>query len=174
MRSKPTMKVSSDFTKQFNETVKKFKNDAVLIGIPEDEDTRKPGPDDDEEIGNAVLLAITEFGSPLQNIPPWPVMAIGIHAAQDDIAAQFALCAKNVLTAVLSGKSGLDAMDNYYNRAGIIASTSIKKTINAQEDAPPLAASTLSARKANGFKGTSRAIVTGQMRNAITYVVRGG
>lgn len=169
---KPYMKVTSDFTKQFNDAVKKFRHDKVLVGIPEDDDERKED-DNAETIGNAALLAITNFGSALNNIPPWPVMAIGIRNAQDQIAEQFKICAKSVLSALVNGASGLDAMDIYYNRAGIIASTSIKKAINSQEDAPDLSERTLAARKARGFKGDKRGIVTGQMRNAITYVVRG-
>lgn len=170
---KPYFKVTSDFTKQFNDAVKKFRHDKVLVGIPEDDDARKEDSGDDQ-IGNAALLAITNFGSTLNNIPPWPVMAIGIRSAQDQIAEQFKICAQRVLSAAVHGTGGaFDALDTYYNRAGIIASTSIKKTINAQEDAPPLSERTLAARKAEGFKGESRGIRTGQMRNAITYVVRG-
>jgi hypothetical protein len=168
--SKPTLKVTSDFTKQFNDVIKKFQHDDVLVGIPEDTNGRK---DDTEAIGNAALLAILNFGSTLNNIPPWPVMAMGIQQAKDEIAAQFRKCAKDTLVAAVKGQGGgFDIIERYYTRAGIIASTSVKKVINSQEDAPALAHSTLIARKARGFKGESRGIVTGQMRNAITYVVR--
>lgn len=170
--SKPTLKVTSDFTTKFNAIIKKFRHDAVLVGIPEEDDDRKNAAG--ETIGNAALLALTEFGSPLQNIPPWPVMGIGIRNAQEEIAAEFKKAAQLSITAVLRGLNGTDILSNYYERAGIIASTSVKKTINAQEDAPDLAPSTLASRKSAGFKGTSRGIVTGQMRNAITYVVQGG
>ncbi len=168
--SKPTLKVTSDFTKQFNDIIKKFRHDAVLVGIPEEGDERK---DDSEMIGNAALLAITNFGSPLNNIPPWPVMSIGIRNAQEEIAEEFKKAAQKTLTAVIRGFLATDILSNYYTRAGIIASTAVKKTINAQEDAPDLADSTLAARRARKFKGTSRGIVTGQMRNAITYVLNG-
>lgn len=169
--SKPTLKVTSDFTKQFNDIIKKFQKDAVLVGIPEDADGRRE-TGEDSEIGNAALLAIINFGSPLNNIPPWNVMGIGIRNAQDDIAAQFAKAARDTLTAVLRRQSGFDVLDRYYGRAGLIASTAIKVAINDQEDAPKIAAATLAARRAAGFKGESRGIVTGQMRNAITYVVQ--
>ncbi len=171
--SKVTLTVTSDFTKQFNDIVKKFRHDEVLVGIPEDTDARKEDVDTDVEIGNAALLAIINFGSPLNNIPPWPVMAIGIRNAQDRIADEFAKAAKATLTAALRGGSALEILNRYYQRAGIIASTSVKVAINAQEDAPAIAEATLLARKSRGFKGTSRGIVTGQMRNAITYVLRG-
>lgn len=174
--SKPTLKVTSDFTKQFNDAIKRFRHDKVLVGIPEDANDRKPEEGESAEMGNAALLAIANFGSPMNNIPPWPIMAIGIRNAQDSIATQFKTCAQAVLSSLIRGTSGLDAMDTYYNRAGIIASTSVKKVINTQEDVPTNKPSdaTMHAREARGFKGDKYWLVTGQMRNAITYVVRGG
>ncbi|MFI5416190.1 MAG: hypothetical protein ACHQXJ_02430, partial [Nitrososphaerales archaeon] len=63
----------------------------------------------------------------------------------------------------------------YYERAGIIAANACKKVINDQEGLKPPAPATLKARKyitASGFKGTKSLLVTGQVRNAITYVVK--
>ncbi len=165
---KPSLKVTSDFTKQFNETISKFKRDAILIGIPEEKADRKDlekkaeGP-----INNAAILAINEFGSPKNNIPARPVMSIGIKNAQKEIVEQMKQGAKLALS------KGFAAIDTYYNRAGIIASNSVKKAINSQEGIKPPAAETLAARRAAGFKGTKALIVTGQMRNAITYVIDG-
>ena len=159
---KPKLTVTADFTDQFNELVKQFRRDAVLVGIPQGS-VRK-----DDEINNATLLAINEFGSPMNNIPPRPVMSIGIRKAQDEIAEQFRTAVKDVL------KKGGAAIRTYYERAGIVAANSIKKVINAQDGIKPPAASTLSSRKSKGFAGTKSLIVTGQMRNAITYVVKEG
>ncbi len=162
MSAKPSL-VTEDFTENFNKIVKQFRRDAVLVGIPEDDAERK----EDDPINNAGLLAINEFGSPANNIPPRPVMAIGIRNAQDAIAEQFKLAAQGALT------KGVAALGVAYNRAGIIASNSVKKAINAQEGFPGPSEATLAAREAAGFKGTKSLIVTGQMRNAITYVVKG-
>lgn len=162
--SAPFLKVTNDFTDNFNKIIKRFRNDDVLVGIPQQETKRK-----DEEAGqinNATLLAINNFGSPVNNIPARPVMKIGILNAQAAIAEQFKNAAKNVLT------QGLAALDIYYERVGIIASNSIKKAINDQDGIKEPAASTLAGRKRKGFKGTKALVVTGQMRNAITYVVR--
>ncbi len=161
--SKPYLKVTSDFTDRINSIVKSFRKDEVLVGIPVDTTKRS----DDAVMNNATLLAINNFGSPQNNIPARPVMQNGIHNADEEIAEQF----KQAALGALSPGSG--AVDRYYERAGIIASTSIKKAINDQdfEDGP--AESTLRAREAKGFKGTKSLIVTGQMRNAITYVRRG-
>ncbi len=162
---KPSLTVTSDFTKDFNDIIKKFKNDAIRVGIPQEENTREEDP-----IGNAAILAINEFGSPTNNVAAWPVMSIGIRNAQDEIAEQL----KNAATKALT--QGFNAVEAYYNRAGIIASNSIKKVINAQEGLPdgrPMD-STLAARKSKGFLGTKAMIVTGQVRNAITYVINKG
>lgn len=166
--SKPSLKVTTDFTKEFNETIKRFKNDDVLIGIPEEDTVRSFDPKDKQsgEITNAAILAINEFGSPLNNIPPRPVMAIGIRNAKDGIAEQFKQAAIQTL------QKGFSALDIFFNRAGLIASNSVKKAINDQEGFDGPAESTLESRRARGFKGTKSLIVTGQMRNAITYVVR--
>lgn len=164
--SKPTLKVTSDFTKQFNDIVKKFKNEDVLVGIPAADSERKSEQGSPQMITNAALLAINEFGSPLNNIPPRPVMKIGIKNAQEEIASQFETMTKNIF------KTMGGSLDIYFNRIGIIASNSIKKAINSQEDIDPPSEATLAARAAKGFKGTKALIVTGQMRNAITYVLR--
>lgn len=173
---KTTLKITKDFTKEFNAVIRKFKNDKVLVGIPEDKSERNDDEASGEQVTNAMLLAMLNFGSPINNIPPWPVMSMGIRQAQPRIAEQFKKCAKDTLHAAIHGGSGFDILDRYYTRAGIIASTSIKKVINSQEDAPALSDRTIYARehrKPTPFKGKSRGIVTGQMRNAITYVVRG-
>src|SRR5579872_980130 len=91
--SKPSLKVTSDFTKEFNETIKAFKKDAILIGIPEEEDSRE-----DDEFGNAAILAINHFGSEEAHIPPRPVLSTGIKNAQKPIAEQFRICARSVLS----------------------------------------------------------------------------
>src|SRR5665213_1770804 len=92
--SKPTLKVTSDFTDEFNAIVKRFKRDAVLIGIPAENTER----DDDAQINNATILAINEVGSPQNNIPARPVLEIGIRNVQDEIAEQFKKAAVDSLT----------------------------------------------------------------------------
>jgi hypothetical protein len=169
MSAQPYMKVTSDFTETFNAAIKRFKNDAVLVGIPQTEDKREE--QEKGTIGNAALLAINNFGSPVNNIPARPVMKIGIRNAQEAIAEQFKLAARAVL------KEGQSAITKYYDRAGMVASQAIKKAINDQDGIKPPAESTLKARKyltQKGFKGTKALVVTGQLRNAITWVLRGG
>lgn len=162
------MKVTSDFTKDFNSIVKKFKHDAVLVGIPADDTERDTEDGETPMITNAALLAINNFGSPANNIPARPVMEIGIRNAQEAIAAQFKKAAVDALS------KGFAAVVTYYERAGIIAANSVKKAINDQEGFDPPAESTLKSRESKGFKGTKSLVVTGQMRNAITSVINTG
>jgi len=169
--SKPTLKVTADFTRDFNAIIAKFRNDKVLVGIPEEENNRELDPDDETgklPIGNAALLAINNFGSPANNIPARPVMEIGIRNAQDEIAEQFRQAATKALS------TGVKAVGPAYERAGIIAANSIKKAINQQEGIAEPSEATIKSREARGFKGTKALIVTAQMRNAITHLVKEG
>lgn len=164
--SKPFLKIS-DFTEAFKNNIAALQDNETLVGIPSDESSRNPGPDGEmPEINNASLLFINEFGSPANNIPARPVMAIGIKNAQEAIAEQFKKCAQSVLS------KGPSAVNNYYERAGMIASSSIKKVINDQEGIEHISFATAISRLRVGFKGDKALVVTGQMRNAITYVVR--
>jgi len=160
----PTLTVTKDFTKDFNEVIARFKKDAVLVGIPENDQAREG----DEEINNATILAINHFGSEAAHIPPRPVLTIGIRNAQPAIAEQFKQLAQQAL------KKGASTITQYYERVGLIASNSVKRVINDQEGIAPPSPATLRARKyltKSGFKGTKALVVTGQLRNAITYVI---
>lgn len=161
-KNDPVLVVTSDFTGQFDKIAHGFKKDMVLVGIPETDATRQ----DDAYINNAALLAINEFGSPANNIPARPVMSIGIKSVLGELADAFEEAAK----AALQGYAPLHVQ---LNRIGMIASNAIKKAINAQIGIEPPSESTLRSRKSKNFKGTKALIVTGQLRNAITYVVKG-
>lgn len=154
--------VTQDFTKEFTQLVARYKNDAVLVGIPAEDSAREDG----EDIGNAAILAIHHFGSPANNLPARQPLTTGIRNAQDPIADEYKKAAQ------LSLKQGLSALDRYYERAGIIASNAVKKAINDQEDIAPLAPSTLAARASSGFRGDKALVRSGQLRNAITYIVK--
>jgi hypothetical protein len=166
----PSLTVTTDFTKKFNDAIQRFKRDSVLVGIPSSDNERDQESDEESgPIGNAAILAINHFGSEEAHIPLRPVLAIGIKNAQEPIAAQFKIAAQQVLS------KGPSALTMYYERAGIIASNACKKVINDQDHLKPPSPATLKARQyltQSGFKGTKSLLVTGQMRNAITYVVQ--
>ena len=170
MAINPSLTVTSDFTKKFNDAIRSFKRDSVLVGIPSSDNERDQESDEGgSPIGNAAILAINHFGSEEAHIPPRPVLTTGIKNAQEPIAAQFKIAAQQVLS------KGPSALTMYYERAGIIASNACKKVINDQEGLAPPSQATLKARQYitnSGFKGTKALLVTGQLRNAITYVVQ--
>lgn len=162
--AKPFLKVE-DFTKKIGEAIKSLKDQETVVGIPQTEDARKKDPTDQQGIGNAGLLWINNFGSPVNNIPPRPVMAIGIKLSGIPLVEEFRKCAKAALT-------NPGALDLYFQRIGIIASNSIKNVINNQIGIDGPSEATLKSRESKGFRGTKSLVVTAQMRNAITYVVR--
>ena len=163
--SKPTM-TTKDNSDEINTWIKSLQKGEVLVGIPSSDSDRQPVNGEDPEINNAGILFINEYGSEDGKIPASRPMATGIKNAQEAIAEEFKKCAQAVLT------KGPAALSLYYERVGSIASNSVKKVINDQQGFEPPADSTLAARAAEGFKGKKRLIVTGQMRNAITYVVK--
>ena len=155
------MKVE-DFTKAFMSGIKSLKKYETLVGVPAEKSNRQ-----DDGINNATILAINEFGSPANNIPSRPVLTIGLRLASDAVTNEM----KNAILVGL--KKGGDAVLPFYERAGLIASQSVKNVINNQIDIEGPAASTLEGRARRGFKGNKALIVSGQLRNSITWVVKG-
>ena len=150
---------------------------SVLVGIPASGNGR------DDEMNNAALGYIHETGSPANNIPARPFLLPSVA----DSLEKYEPHLKKAALAALDGQN--KKVYEQLNSAGIIASQAAKAMIDAGAFAP-LAIATLKARARRGRKGAaieiaSRAagnapnssnarplIDTGQMRNAITYIVR--
>jgi hypothetical protein len=107
-----------------------------------------------------------ENGSAVANIPARPVLIPGVEAVADKCAD---IIAKGAADSILGGQS---EYIKSLNKAGLIAQASVRGTLTAGEGFAPLAESTLKARERKGFKGTKPLLVTGQLRNSYTYVVR--
>jgi hypothetical protein len=158
-------KILFDGTKKFQETMKALAVSDVLVGIPEQANERK-AEDEFDNMSNAAIGYVQEFGSDLAGIPPRPHLVPGVKNVEKEVAEEFKHAAQKSF-------SDPSAIVKHFTRAGIIASMSVKKLINDQTGFEPLSESTIAARKAEGFKGTKALIRTGQYRNAITYVVEG-
>lgn len=158
-----SVKVTFDGTKKFQEAMKALSVSDVYVGIPQAENNRQD-EEDEGEMNNATLGYIHENGSDLAGIPARPHLIPGIKAVEKEITEEFKAAAKKAFT-------DPSAVLKHYNRAGIIASNSVKKIINEQTNFEPLSETTLAARKASGAKGDKALLRTGQYRNAITYVV---
>ena len=156
----------------------------VLIGIPDASTDRRPDEVEHGPMTNATLGYIHEFGSPAANIPARPFLIPGVQDAADKYEARL----KKAATLALDGN--LSGVDAELNKAGMQAASSVKAKINSG-DFIPLAEATLRARARRGRQGAQAEldsrkagnapnndnakplIDTGQLRNSITYVVRG-
>lgn len=187
MATRPkNLTVTKDRVEALLAAVKALALNEVLVGFPDETADRKADPDEPGDITNASLGYIHDNGAPEQNIPARPFMIPGIVAARTSITSKLMQIAKAVAT---KGATAT-AVDQGLHQVGIIASGSIKKTINAGIP-PPLADSTVRARARKGSKGAmwemawrnagappgvdglAKPLVdTAQMRNAVTYVVR--
>jgi hypothetical protein len=162
-------------------------NMTVLVGVPGEKTGRKDG-----SISNAALAYIHDKGAPEANIPARPFMEPGVKAVQKEITKELEDAGK----VMLKGSQGSATVMRYLTRVGIITTRSIKAKIT-EGIPPPLAPSTIRGRIAR-VKGKARRkkidaaiaagtplsrqsgaegiftplIVTGQLRNAITYVIR--
>jgi hypothetical protein len=175
--------------------IKKLTGLDVLVGVPSDKADR----DDGEPINNAQLAYIHTFGSTIQVgereatvgrrggrfatakkatsqtthtvpahevvIPPRPFLEPGVRNAMPKVVPRF----KRAAEAALRGDIG--AARSQLDAAGLIAQNEVRAVINAGV-APPLAESTIRARRARGRTGTVPLIDKGELRNSITYVVR--
>lgn len=132
----------------------------VLVGIPEDKTDRR----DDAGPSNAELLYIHENGAPEVGIPARPTLKPGIKDAQGEINRRLVRAGE----AALDGK--VSSVRANFAAAGQAGASAVKAKINSNV-APPLKPATLAARKRRGVKRTNTLVDTGQMRNAVTYVV---
>ena len=173
----------TDRTKAVLKSLEGLAKSVVLVGIPEANGSRKE--DDHGPIDNATLGYIHEFGSPAANIPARPFLIPGVEASRDQYMPQL----RKAATAALEGDLG--QMRAHLNAAGTIARDEVKLTLNTA-NYEPLKESTLRSRARRAGSAIAAAaqreldsraegnppsdevrplVATGQMRNAITYVV---
>jgi hypothetical protein len=157
-----------------------------MVGVPA-EKTNRDGP-----ITNASLAYIHDHGAPEVGIPARPFMEPGIESVQAKIEDTL------YMTAKAAGDGRPDAVRSGFQRAGMIAQAGIRAKIQSNIG-PPLKPETIANRaRGRGTKGQRKSekkyagliasgaspaqaqsqagiialVDTGQMRNAISYVVR--
>ena len=163
-----TVQMKGDKLPQVLKGLKAIANRRVLVGVPGDVPERKPEGDEPPSImNNPTLLYIHENGSPARNIPARPTVGPGIEDARERIGDRLGKTA----LALLSGRE-VD-VDVQLHATGLIAQASIRKRFGG-DDLAPLAPMTLENRRARGRKGERPLVDTGQLRNAINYVVMDG
>ena len=115
-----------------------------------------------KKYSEAHSLYIQSHGSPLWHIPPRPVLEPSIEANKDPIAKQL----QGAVTAAIDGNGqGVEAA---LHRAGLVAENAAKAWFeNPQNGWPPNSPRTIAQKGSD-----SPLIDTGEMRKAITHVVR--
>lgn len=159
-----TVKVTKDELANVLKSIHALVSREVLVGIPESEDARKAS-EDGAPIGNAEIGYIQETGSPINNLPARPFLVPGVEKALPKALEQL----KRGGTKAIGGDSS--AADKALNAAGMVCQNSVRATI-VNVIPPPLAESTLDARKRRGRTGTTPLLDTGALRNSVTYVIR--
>ena len=132
----------------------------IMVGIPSDEITRNA-----EEINNAELGYIHEFGAPEANIPARPFLIPAIMKLMPYVTKQLENCGRDAI----AGK--IEYVSARFEVIGMKARDAVKARINSNIQ-PALSAVTLANRRARGVTRTNTLVDTGQMRNSVNYVVR--
>jgi hypothetical protein len=153
--------VTKDLTKNLEKAIEALTASKVYVGIPDIKNRRE----DDVPIGNAAIGYLAENGSPATNLPARPWRAPGVKDAQEKISKIFK-------------KAGQNALDGKYEEvvkglyaAGLAAQIAMKARITAGIP-PPLKQSTIARRVAQGFKGITPYIRSGNFLSSISFVVR--
>jgi hypothetical protein len=155
------LNVTVDHLRDFVTALNELTTLGVAVGVPEEEAPRKHEAGEGG-VNNAMLAYVHDKGCPAVGIPARPFMDPGIKNAQDLITKELEGAASDVLDGK-SPRSGLV-------RAGLEAQTGIRNQIRSNIP-PPLKPGTLAARRRRGRRGTLTLQDTGQMRNAINFVV---
>lgn len=148
------IKVKKDNTKELLKRLESLRNYDLLVGVPQSEGEREYN----EEITNAQLMFIHSEGSPVNNIPPRPVIDITLKEEKSKINEKF----KKIINNVLNNTNPKQELE----RLGIYVVNKIKAKFGSEE-LEPLKPQTIKA------KGSDRPLIdTGQLRNSVTYIVR--
>lgn len=148
----------------------------VLVGIPQSEAERDEGENSKQPVTNAQLAYIHTHGSPVNNIPARPFIQ---PAVKDNIEVIRAL-QKQIVEASVEGKK--DRVKKLNNRLGMLVAAKAKQYITHSGKLAPNSPYTIARKKAKAYHQKNKRIAakepkplidTGQMLNAITYVVEG-
>ena len=136
-----------------------FLTHEVVVGITEESNSSRG-----DAPSNAELLYIHDKGSPLQHIPPRPVLKPAIN--QPDVRDKIQkLMRDGAVEALVRGNR--EKCEQCFEKAGMIGRDACKKYITEGTNLAPNAPMTIAR------KGSSKPLIdTGSMLNSITYAVR--
>jgi hypothetical protein len=156
---KPGLTVIKDNLGNLKKGLDHLSGTQVMVGVPGDKSERG------EPINNAALAYIHDNGSMLAGIPARQFMIPGVVAVEPDNDASF----RKAAAAALEGR--VKDVDAGLNAVGLRTQASMRNVIRSRIP-PPLAASTLAARRRRGRTGDVPLIDTGKMLAALNYVIR--
>ena len=152
---------------QYKKLLEFVKNNELYVGIPQETSSRK----EDNEITNAEILFIQTYGSPVNNIPPRPVIEPAIENSRERISK---MMSEAVKTAIEGNYQG--AIDKL-KAVGMLAQNKCRAWfVDERNGWPPNAPSVYRRKLKKGSTDPKPLIDTGEMRKSITYFVktRGG
>ena len=152
---------------QFKKIKEFVENNELYIGIPQETSSRKQ----DNEITNAELLFIHTFGSPVNNIPPRPVIEPAIKNSKERIAKMMGNALKTAMSGNYQG-----AVDEL-KKVGMLAQNKCRAWFTDERNGwKPNAPSVYRRKLKKGSTDPKPLIDTGELRKSITYFVktRGG
>lgn len=138
-------------------------NNKAYVGIPQERSSR-PGSG---EITNAELLYVQTYGSPINKIPPRPV----IEPALEENEKRVKILTERAITSALNGNKE-EAISNLH-KVGLFAVNAVRAFIRAFPDngLPPNKPATIRRKRAKGATDPKPLIDTGEMMKSITYVI---
>jgi hypothetical protein len=159
--------VTVDRVDEITKTIRALTKQRVLVGIPAENAARDP--QDGDEINNAQIGYINEFGVPEKNIPPRPHLVPGVEATLPDVIKRFK-------KAAVDGLDGnVKAVDTQMNAVGLNAVSSVRQVIT-DTLSPPLSPKTIYNRQHRNDlpkrTGTQPLIDFGDYIKHINYVIR--
>lgn len=139
-----------------------MKENEVYVGIQQKESKRE-----DEPITNAELLFIHTNGSPINNIPPRPVIEPAIKHDSERLSGMM----KKAAQLVLAGK--IDDAIIQLKRTGMRGqNVSRNWFVNPENNWPPNSPSVIAEKIRKGSTNPRPLIDTGELRKSITYFVK--
>lgn len=185
MAIRPGLTIKGPGAKDLIASLRSLAQQEVLVGYPAETADRDPVEGEEPtELTNAAIGYIQENGDPDLNIPARPHLGPAIAKNQEGIEARLRKAAR----AVLDHPKGNQVSERLHE-VGLYAQAAVRKEITDGLE-PPLAEATLAKRAARGSKGAKKELArraegnapstqfakplidSGQLRNAVNYVIR--
>jgi hypothetical protein len=142
--------------------VNSIKKVSLYVGITEETDPR----DMPSRIGNIALAAIMENGAPSMNVPPRPFMKPGMDLVKGDARVMMKEAAEALY------RKDKSSARNMLEELGRNSVASMRGVIESSPP-PPLDPGSVKRRKRKGVMDTSTLDESGQLKESITFEVRG-